>query len=237
MNYAIILSGGTGSRMNMPGTIKQYVLVMDKPVLIYTLERFEKCPSIDCIVIVAAKEWREQISSWLSQFGIFKFSAFADPGIQRQSSILNGLKKCMELSESSNDVVIIHDAARPLVSEDLITNCLRTAMEFGGCMPVIRVSDTIYQSSNGTSIQGLLDRDSLFAGQSPEAFQLKQYYELNKSVSGKELNGYKGTSEIAIRHGIDVHIIPGEDGNFKITTQQDLERFRLICKEKRGCTE
>ena len=124
MNYAIILSGGIGTRMQMGDFPKQYLEVEKKPILLYTLEQFQKSSAVEKIVIVAADAWREKIRGWMEEDGITKFLAFADAGDTRQESIHNGLTVCMEDSVSENDGVIIHDGVRPLVSEQLIGDCL-----------------------------------------------------------------------------------------------------------------
>ena len=177
MNYAIILSGGIGTRMLMGDFPKQYLEVEKKPILLYTLEQFQKSSAVEKIVIVAADAWREKIRGWMEEDGITKFLAFAD-----------------------------HE----------------------GCMPVPPMKDTIYQSSDGTKIDHLLERSTLFAGQAPEAFRLHPYAKINREASEEELSLTRGTSEIAYRHGMDVALIPGDERNFKITTRSDLERFCTI---------
>ena len=155
MNYAIILSGGIGTRMQMGDFPKQYLEVEKKPILLYTLEQFQKSSAVEKIVIVAADAWREKIRGWMEEDGITKFLAFADAGDTRQESIHNGLTVCMEDSVSENDGVIIHDGVRPLVSEQLIGDCLAALADHEGCMPVLPMKDTIYQSSDGTKIDHL----------------------------------------------------------------------------------
>lgn len=228
MNYAIILSGGIGTRMQMGDFPKQYLEVEKKPILLYTLEQFQKSSAVEKIVIVAADAWREKIRGWMEEDGITKFLAFADAGDTRQESIHNGLTVCMEDSVSENDGVIIHDGVRPLVSEQLIGDCLAALADHEGCMPVLPMKDTIYQSSDGTKIDHLLERSTLFAGQAPEAFRLHPYAKINREASEEELSLTRGTSEIAYRHGMDVAMIPGDERNFKITTRSDLERFCTI---------
>lgn len=228
MNYAIILSGGIGTRMQMGDFPKQYLEVEKKPILLYTLEQFQKSSAVEKIVIVAADAWREKIRGWMEEDGITKFLAFADAGDTRQESIHNGLTVCMEDSVSENDGVIIHDGVRPLVSEQLIGDCLAALADHEGCMPVLPMKDTIYQSSDGTKIDHLLERSTLFAGQAPEAFRLHPYAKINREASKEELSLTRGTSEIAYRHGMDVAMIPGDERNFKITTRSDLERFCTI---------
>lgn len=228
MNYAVILSGGIGSRMHTGGFPKQYLKVQNKPILFYPLETFDKTPCVDKIVIVANGVWQEDILGWIEEYGIQKFDRFAEPGESRQGSILNGLLACMETSVSDEDKVIIHDGVRPLVSSELITACFRELEEHDGCMPILPINDTVYQSFDRKSISTLLDRSTLFKGQSPEAFNLKAFTELNSSVTPAELNATRGTSEIAFRHGMDVSLIPGEDTNFKLTTPADMAQFESI---------
>lgn len=233
MNYAIILSGGIGSRMKMEGVPKQYLEVNGRPIILYTLEKFDLADSVDKVVIVANPLWQEQLTKWMDQYGLSKkFAGYASQGECRQESILNGLLKCVELSDGNeNNNVIIHDAVRPCLSVDLIDQCLKMLDEYDGCMPVIPVSDTTYFSEDGNTITKLLERQKLYSGQAPEAFRLKEYYDINKNASKEELMASKGTTEIAFAHGMNIRLIPGESGNFKITTKSDLERLETVLKQ------
>ncbi len=229
MNYAIILSGGIGTRMRDDGFPKQYIEVKGKPILMYTLETFEKNADVDQIMIVAAESWHEEIWKWARQYKIKKLRQITVPGKTRQHSILNGLEECASSSMNELDKVIIHDAVRPVVSSSLISLCFSALNEtYDGCMPVIPVNDTVYQSLTGNEISNLLDRSTLFAGQAPEAFFLKKYYKINKEAEDETLINTRGTSEIAYKSGINVRLIKGEDSNFKITTPEDLRRFRIM---------
>lgn len=231
MNYAILLAGGVGHRMNPEGIPKQYIEVNGKPVLVYTLERIESCPLVDRIIIVAAEEWHEPIKRWVSAYHITKYWTLALPGETRQSSILNGLDACTGERICDDDIVVIHDAVRPLVPIELIEMCIQTAAQYGGCMPVLPMKDTVYESKDGTRISALLERRTLFTGQTPEAFRLLGYAKLNRSCSREELNSYQGSSQIAYHYGMEVHTIPGAEVNFKLTTPVDMERFQRICNE------
>lgn len=230
MNYAIILSGGIGSRFGtkMP---KQYLTVKDKPVLIYTLQKFSHIREINCIVIVAAQQWQDSIKKWINEFGIKISYQFAEPGSTRQESILNGLKECNK-SEDDNKV-IIHDAVRPLVSCEIIKKCLDVLENADAVMPVIPVQDTIYISNDKRSVTGLLNRDTLFAGQAPEGYKLKKYLEINNKLNKEDMSKIRGSSELAFLGGLKVQLIDGDIANFKITTPYDLERFEQIIEEGR----
>lgn len=227
---AVILSGGDGVRagFDIP---KQYMEVGGKPVIMYTLERFERCDAVDDIIIVLQRSWQDLVSRWCDDYGISKIATFAPAGVTRQESVLNGLERCaLHVKDMNGTCVIIHDAARPLVSASLIEKCIRTVGFHDGCMPALGVTDTIYLSESGQVVTGLLDRSSLYAGQSPEAFSLSLYLEANRAASAEELAATRGSAEIAFRHGLDVAIVEGDAGNFKITTQEDFRRFEQIIR-------
>lgn len=221
-NVALVLAGGVGSRMNMGSFPKQYLMVKNRPVLDYCLCTFQNTASVDKIVIVADVSWREFIDGWLKKSNITKFVTYADPGQTRQMSIFNGLLVIeQEIPECAN--VIIHDSARPLISEGLIENCFRELQNADGVMPVLPVKDTCYQSMDGKTIDGFIPRSQLFAGQAPEAFRLQPYLELHRTLPEETLLQISGSSELAYKYGLKVSMIPGEERNFKITTQDDLK--------------
>ncbi len=225
MNVAIILAGGTGTRLG--GDIpKQYIEVAGKPIISYCLEKFEKHPLIDSIVVVAAESWQAYINEWIDKDKVTKFSGFALAGSSRQHSIANGLALTSEIGASDGSNVIIHDAARPNVSHDTISACINELQDADGVMPVIPVKDTIYLSKTGCEIDALLNRDQLFAGQAPESFDFKKYFEIHKGLTESELESVRGSSEIAYRNGFKMRLIPGDEHNYKITTIADLDKFR-----------
>lgn len=221
-NVALVLAGGVGSRMNMGSFPKQYLMVNDRPVLDYCLRTFQNTDAVDKIVIVADSSWREFIGGWLKESKITKFAGYADPGETRQMSIFNGLLVIdQEIPDAEN--AIIHDSARPLISKELIEACFRELQDADGVMPVLPVKDTCYQSMDGKSISGFIPRSQLFAGQAPEAFRLKPYLELHRTLPRDVLLEISGSSELAYKYGLKVTMIPGEERNFKITTQDDLK--------------
>lgn len=226
MNTAIILSGGVGTRMGTECP-KQYLEVAGQPIIAYCLEVFQSHPAVDSIVITAADEWQGFLNEWINKKGITKFKAFAPAGRTRQHSIFNGLTAA-ECCTDRDGVVIIHDAARPLVSEQIISDCLSAAAEFGGAMPVITVKDTVYYSQSGEKIDNLLDRGCLYAGQAPEAFRYGEYLDIHRAASDSEIAETVGTSQIAYNHGMNIRMVKGSESNFKITTSEDLEAFKAV---------
>ncbi len=228
MNYAILVSGGVGSRMKNASLPKQYLTVNGKPIILYTLEKFFTCKEIDVIVIVAAESWQPIISGWLSELGWNKPYFFANAGASRQESVYNGLKTCISRGCNSSDKALVHDVVRPCVSMELIKKCLVYSEEYDGVLPVLPVTDTMYVSSSGGEITGLLERNTLFGGQSPECFNLQKYYSVHRGLTTEQLAQVHGSSEIAFANGMKIKLIPGEALNFKITTVEDLSRFELM---------
>ena len=235
MNIALILAGGFGNRLgnDIP---KQYVEVAGKPLIAYCLSVFEKHLSIDAIQIVAAEDWHFFIEAWTGS----KLKGFSKPGYNRQLSILNGLKDILKYATKS-DVVVIHDAARPLVSTELISSCIKACQFHDGVIPVLPVKDTMYMG-NGRQITALLNRRFIYAGQAPEAFRLGSYYEANLQLLPEKILKINGSTEPAILAGLDVALIDGDEKNFKITTAVELEEFKRsvgrfshesMCIEKR----
>lgn len=231
MNTAIVLSGGQGTRLgeNIP---KQYLKVAGKPIILYSLTTLDKHEKIDSIIIVATKEWRTFIKQWIDSEKIIKFAGFADAGLSRQHSILNGMKKAYEIGATNFDKVIIHDAARPNVSDKIITECLDGLKEADGVMPALPLKDTVYMSEDGKMVQSLLNRDLLYAGQAPESFLLGKYYSIQKNMKEEELGTVRGSSEIAFRNGLSIKIISGDEHNYKITTRADLDKFKREMENK-----
>lgn len=224
MNIAIILAGGVGSRMKTLQRPKQYIEVNGRPIINYCLRTFEAHGEIDEIYIVADESWQDYITEWMKRDGITKFRGFAPAGKSRQHSIYNGLIAC-EHSADEDSVVVIHDAARPFVTKEIISECIAGAEELDGAMPVITIKDTVYRSQDGKRINSLLERSELFAGQAPESFRYGKYRAIHDAATDEELMNTRGSSEIAYRNGMEIRLFPGAEKNFKITTMEDLTNF------------
>ena len=226
MNVALVLAGGNGTRLGS-STPKQYITVAGIPLIAYSLRTLQLSNDVDAIVIVAAENWRKLVSECVQCEHITKFSGFALPGESRQQSVYSGL--CLiNTTFPLTKFVLIHDAARPNVSLDLISNCFKSISEEDGVLPALPVKDTIYLSRDGENIDTLLPRNQLFAGQAPELFDFKKYFDAHLQDI-KSLHLINGSSEIAVKNGMKIRIICGEEKNYKVTTKEDFERFR---KEK-----
>lgn len=230
MNIAIILAGGKSSRTG--GEIpKQFVELSGQMMLIHSMLPFALTPYVGNIIVVADDSYIDRIEDALSDNEEVseKVLGFASPGENRQLSIYNALLEIenmglLDLTEN----VIIHDAARPFVSIDLIEECLEAASAHDGAMPVLPMNDTVYFSRTGTKVDELLNRNCIFAGQSPEAFDYKKYLQANKDLLPDRILHIKGSTEVAVMAGMDIAMIPGDQRNYKITSSEDLEMAKEI---------
>jgi 2-C-methyl-D-erythritol 4-phosphate cytidylyltransferase len=221
MNAGLLLAGGKGERLasDIP---KQCIELGGRPLMSYALSVLEKCADIDLICVVIAGQYRNLLN------GDY---VFALPGKSRQHSVYNGLSA---LSRYSPKLVVVHDAARPLVTADDISGCIRASDGYDGATPALPVSDTVYRSADGRAITALLNRDELFTGQTPECYDFEKYLNAHKNLSDGELSGIRGSSEIAVKSGMRIALCKGNADNFKVTTNADLERFRMIAERSEG---
>lgn len=232
-------------------TPKQYIEVNGRPIISYCMERLFAHESIDAVQIVADDMWRELILKCVDGLCAVerdkdmgtgmaqgtggmpsagtgdKFRGFSAPGETRQLSILNGLEDIAKYA-SDADYVLVHDAARPLLSAALVADCLKAAASHDGAIPVLPMKDTVYFSEDRERITSLLERSRIFAGQAPEVFLLGKYMEANRALLPERILKINGSTEPAVMAGMDIAMIPGDEGNFKITTRADLVRFQEV---------
>lgn len=235
MNAAILLAGGIGSRLHneIP---KQYLEVCGRPIFAYALETLFHCEKIDTVQIVAADCWRNLIKDNAKKLSYSdKLIGFSQPGRNRQESIFHGLQDLFAKEEKPK-LVLVHDAVRACVSEEMLDG-LFYAMEqdsmADGVIPVLPMKDTVYFSEDGKEINSLLPRENVYAGQAPELFSFASYYMANKKLSTDEMMKINGSTEPAVMDGMKMITIPGDEKNFKITTQNDLDRFTELVKRSK----
>lgn len=182
---------------------------------------------------MADEHWQEYIEQKVKPYDIYgRLRGFSSPGANRQLSIFNGLSDIRNELEKTGVMpaergsVLVHDAARPLLSEGLIARCVEGAKGHAGAMPVLPMKDTVYLSNDGVSVSEFLDRSRIFAGQAPELFDIEKYYAANVRLLPDKIMSINGSTEPAVMAGMDIAMVTGDENNFKITTMADLERFK-----------
>ncbi|MBK5240774.1 2-C-methyl-D-erythritol 4-phosphate cytidylyltransferase [Clostridium sp.] len=229
MNIAIILAGGKGTRMGIVDQPKQFIDIYGKPIVVHTIEAFDIHEQIDAIAVVCLKEWHEDIKIWTRKFELNKVRWIVDGGETRQESVLNGLR-AIEEDVKPDDIVVIHDAARPLISHRIIVGNIEGAKEYGAVDTVIPTSDTIIQSVDDNTISSIPVRKELYIGQTPQSFKYSTIYDAHKSAAKSKLQDSTDDCRLVLNYGEKVHLVAGDKLNFKITTMEDLLLLKSIIK-------
>ena len=231
MNIALIVAAGSGSRMGNADKPKQFLPIYGKPLMIHTIEAFEVHDEIDAIVVVTNEAYIDQVKVWCKQYDLGKIKAVVAGGNSRQISVFNGLQAVKAISKDpSNDIVLIHDAARPLISQRIITDNIRICEKYDAVDTVIKASDTIVRSVNEESISDIPARNELYQGQTPQSFKLSLILDAHEYVKTHEVNNVTDDCKLVLSLGKEVRLVEGSKQNFKITTFDDLMMLKALLK-------
>lgn len=220
MNIALILAGGKGTRMGS-SVPKQYIEYKNKPIIVHTLEAFANHPQIDKVCVICPTDSIEYMRELVTKYCIPKV-AWIEPGgaSRRESSYIGVSRLAQEFNE--NPVVLIHDGARPNVSERIITENISAAAKFGACETVIPSQDTIAVSEDGIRITGIPERKKMYNVQTPQSFRLDLILKAHEVWIEKGGEDATDDASLLLSSGHDVYIVNGEKNNLKITTGEDL---------------
>lgn len=228
MNYAIIVAGGSGNRMGQD-IPKQFINVYDKPVLIYTLEGFQRHPMIDAIEVVCIEGWEHVVWAYAKQFNIDKLKWIAKGGNSAQESIRNGVYN-LEGVCNAGDVVVIHDGIRPLIEPEVLTDVVSKAQELGNAVTSMPYNEQIFvvsKDDENTTTQ-FIPRETLRRVSTPQAYEFelldKKYHEAYEKGIGVVGSHYTNTMMVEL--GVRLNFAAGSDKNIKLTTKDDLELFK-----------
>lgn len=230
MNIALIIAGGKGERMNQD-IPKQFLNVYDKPVIIYTMEAFQKHPDIDKIAVVCLDGWQQILTAYARQFNITKLSNIIDAGKNGQESIRNGVYALRD-AYPEDSVVLVHDAIRPMVSTEIISDCIAKCHTFGSAITVIPCAEAILENTNGTSARNSIPRDRLMRTQTPQAFQLGALARAHEKALELGITNSVASCTLMIEIGEEVHFSAGSEKNIKLTTVDDIEIFKALLKSE-----
>ena len=232
MNIGLIIAGGTGARMhqNIP---KQFLNVNDKPVIIYTLEAFQKHPDIDVVAVVCIKGWEEILAAYAKQFGITKLKHIVPGGENGQSSIRNGLYE-LEKYYGKDDIVLIHDAIRPMISQEIISDCIAKTREFGSAITVIPCAEAMLETDDGVMAERSYPRDHLKRTQTPQGFPLGKICDVHRKALEQGNTNSVASCTLMIEMGETVHFCVGSEKNIKLTTVEDIDIFKALLQARRA---
>lgn len=228
MNIAVILAGGSGTRMGR-SIPKQFIDICGKPLIIRTIDIFERNLNVDCICIICKKEYKEQLKLWTSMYKISKVKWIFDGGISRQQSVYNFIKEFSKYGVD-DDIVLIHDAARPMVTEKIINDNINCAKKHSAVNTVIASADTIIRSIDGEILYEVPKRKELYLCQTPQSFKYGLIKKVHEYAIKENIEDATDDCQLVLKYGEEVHLVAGNKLNFKITTADDLYIFESILK-------
>jgi 2-C-methyl-D-erythritol 4-phosphate cytidylyltransferase len=229
--FVIIVAGGKGLRMGATQK-KQYLSLNNIPILTRTVMKFDCCSNVSEIILVVPPEDKIYCKKYIiDPFGFKKSVYLTHGGQTRQDSVFNGLKLVDRMAESSEQtIVMIHDGVRPFIDESIINDCIHTAVEFGACIPAVKITDTVKLADTKACIQKTVKRDDLYSAQTPQTFKLDLI--LGAFDHALETN-FSGTDDASLMEhsGHKVYIVKGSKYNIKITTPDDLVLGKYLLSE------
>ncbi len=234
MNIALIIAGGSGNHMGQD-IPKQFISIYDKPIIIYTLEGFQKHPMIDAIEVVCIAGWESVLQAYAKQFGISKLKWVVQGGKTGQESIRNGVFN-LEKHCSGDDVVIVHDGIRPLIDEEVLSDVIICCQKNGNAVTSLPYNEQIFviDSDNEKTTSQFIPREKLRRVQTPQAYLFEKldwaYHEAFEKEIG--IYGSSYTNTMMVELGEKLYFAAGSDKNIKLTTKDDLEMFKGYLKSK-----
>lgn len=231
-NIVLIIAGGVGARMGQD-IPKQFINVYDKPVIVYTLEAFQKHPSIDAIEVVCLDGWHDVLWAYAKQFGIAKLENIVSGGKNGQDSIRNGLYDIASRHNGSDDIVLVHDAIRPMVSNDIISDNIRVCRQYGNAITVVPCTAAMLKTFDSLSTEEQVPRDNLKITQTPQAYFLQDIIAAHKEALKKGITNSVASCTMYIELGRKLYMSAGSEKNLKLTTAEDIEIFKALLNAKK----
>lgn len=228
MNIAVIFAGGSGNRMHTKSRPKQFLEYNGKPIIIYTLELFDNHPLIDGIVVVCIESWIPFLQKMLKKFEINKVVRIVKGGDTGQGSIYNGLVAAEEYSEKKDDtIVLIHDGVRPLITEETITDNIKTTLEKGNCITCIPATETFVVKKENGELEIPSRADSLIA-RAPQSFYLYEILSAHRKALEEGRRNFIDSCTMMSFYGHRMNTVIGPMENIKITTPTDYFIFKAM---------
>ena len=231
-NIGLLIAGGSGNRMHQD-IPKQFITVNERPVIVYTLEAFEKHPEIDAIAVVCIEGWEQVLWAYAKQFNISKLKYIVPGGKNGQDSIRNGVYE-LEKHFAPDDIVLVHDAIRPMVSAEIISDNIRVAREYGNAITVIPCAEAMLQTEDGLTSASSYPRDRLKRTQTPQAFRIADICDLHRKALEAGITNSVASCTLMIEMGRQVYFSTGSEKNIKLTTVEDIDIFKALLAAKRS---
>lgn len=229
MNIALLTAGGSGNRMGQD-IPKQFMCVDNQPVIVYTLQAFQYHPEIDAIAVVCLAGWSVMLQAYANQYNITKLKWIFDGGETNQESIFNGIMGLKKIGCSDDDIVLVHDGVRPLVSPQIIANNIETCKRYGSAVTGLLCKEAIMRKSDNTVVGLDLPRELLVRTQTPHTYSLGTLVKAHRIAKEKGIVNTVASCTLVAMTGVDVQfLVEGSEKNgLKLTRPQDVELFKAL---------
>ncbi|MBO5474581.1 MAG: 2-C-methyl-D-erythritol 4-phosphate cytidylyltransferase [Lachnospiraceae bacterium] len=228
MNTALLLAGGSGTRTEQD-VPKQFFNVYEKPIIIYTLEAFQRHPDIDGIIVSCLDGWHEILRAYAKEAGITKLRWIVSGGENGQASARNALRELKNVCKE-DDIIIIHDAIRPMVSADIISDCIVKCRQYGSGLAAMRCQETIIETQDGIRGNKGISRNDIMRVQTPQAYRYGSVMRAHEQALQQGITNAVYTNTLMLELGETLYFSKGSEKNIKITTMEDVEIFKALYK-------
>jgi 2-C-methyl-D-erythritol 4-phosphate cytidylyltransferase len=232
MNIGLIFAGGVGSRMHSKDLPKQFLRIYDKPIIVHTIEHFEKNPLIDAIVVVCVADWIDYFKNLVAQFHLKKIQKIVPGGETGQLSIYNGLVAAKDVAQGQKSIVLIHDGVRPLINSDLLTRNIECVQKHGNSITSGTVKETIVEIDDEGGIKMVPDRAHSRVAKAPQCFWLEDILSAHEQALKEGRKDFIDSCTLMQHYGFKLHMTDGPYENIKITTPDDFYTMRAILQVK-----
>lgn len=226
MTTALIFAGGTGIRMNTRSKPKQFLEMHGKPIIIYTLEHFEGHKDVDNIVIVCLKEWIGELEKLIRKYEISKVVKIVPGGDTGHESIYNGLCAMDDMC-SEQDIVLIHDGVRPLITKKLISQNIEGVMKYGNAITAEAAKESVIRCNNNGEVSEIPPRNQMYVAKAPQSFYYKDIIALHKRAHADKVKSID-SSHLCSIYNVQMHMVKSTSYNIKITEPADYYIFRAL---------
>ena len=231
MNIAVLLAGGVDPnfKMDIP---KQFVNVYNRPIIVYTMEIFQKHPEIDAIMVACLKGWENMVTAYAKQFNIDKLKWVITGGVTGQDTSKLAVDTLIETCQK-DDIIILHDAIRPMVTDEIISDSIYSCKRKGMGVASVISMDNVMMTDDGINGKLSISRYAFRRIQTPQTYRLGELQKAHEEAALKNIRGENDTNNMISRLGMKVTLSKGSDTNLKINTVEDVEMFKALYAMKR----
>lgn len=221
MNYALIFAGGVGSRMHTQAMPKQFLEVHGKPIIVHTLNHFQQHPMIDGICVVCVADWLSHLNELIVKYHLDKVNWVCAGGATAAESQYIGLKELVNGGACHTDTVLIHDGVRPLITAELIDDCIESVKQHGSAITVAPAIETIIQTADDGTVRTIIPRDECMLARAPQCFTVGAIMAAHEKAKDEGLTSFIDSASLMLHYGNPLHIVQGSAENIKVTTPAD----------------